>query len=92
MEVFDSVIGFLPEAKESAPTDLDGVIPRRRLELEGGEHLLEVPVFGLLPLPVLGQLVLEKVGGGGGGAPPAGGGGGGCHLVGRRVGSGARFN
>ena len=47
------------------------MIPRRRLELERGEHLLELPVFGLLPLAVRGQLVLEKVrrGGGGGGAP-----------------------
>ena len=37
------------------------MIPLRRLELEGGEHLVEVPVFGLLPLTVLGQLALEKV-------------------------------
>ena len=52
-------------------TDLYRVIPRRRLELQGGERLVELPVLGLLPPPVLGQLALEKVSRGGGSPPTA---------------------
>ena len=47
------------------------MLPRRRLELQRGERLVELPVLGLLPPPVLGQLALEEVSRGGGARPPA---------------------
>ena len=80
MEHSDSIIGFLSKAKKASvatrppdpptATDLYRVLPRRRLELQRGERLVELPVLGLLPPPVLGQLALEEVSRGGG-APPA---------------------
>ena len=87
MEHSDSIIGFVPKAKKSqrshppdppTATDLYRVIPRRRLELQGGERLVELPVLGLLPPPVLGQLALEEVSRGGGSPPTAVG----DHLIG----------
>ena len=89
MEHSDSIIGFLSKAKKASvatrppdpptATDLYRVLPRRRLELQRGERLVELPVLGLLPPPVLGQLALEEVSRGGGAPPTATGG---CHLIG----------